>query len=174
MCVEFRSIRNEELDSAYQIIVDATAWLLRRGIRQWPVPFPRTLYEQAQSRGEHVGLFEEGVLLAVVTLCQTVSRDWLKETGGGIEWWLSKLAVAPAHQGRGYGRQLVQAAIQYLDQRSVQCLWLDCVHGDGTLPNYYEQLGFVRAARKQVCFSTGDFDMVLMCHHLRQLTPGCS
>lgn len=49
-------------------------------------------------------------------------------------------------------------------------LYLDCVHGTGFLADFYRELGFKAISRRNVQFSTGLFDMVLMEYHFPKMT----
>src|SRR5688500_8179587 len=123
MSLVFRPIRDDELDAAYGILVDAVKWLAARSIRQWSTPVPRPVYARYQKAGENYGLFDGPTLLAVVTLRQAVADEWKEEAGQEAVWWLSKLAVADAHRQRGYGRQLTEAAVHHLRDADVTELW---------------------------------------------------
>jgi ribosomal protein S18 acetylase RimI-like enzyme len=77
-------------------------------------------------------------------------------------WWLSKLATAHGHHGLGLGSLAVRLAVRMLSSQGADRLCLDCVHGDGFLVDFYRGLGFRAIGRRNVQFSTGTFDMVLM------------
>jgi N-acetylglutamate synthase-like GNAT family acetyltransferase len=163
MCkTEFRRVRDEELDEAYAIIVEATEWLNARGIRQWTVPLPRDAYATAHARGENYALTCDGEIAVVVSLVRHASRHWTHEIGGSERLWLRTLATARKHAGGQLGRRAVEASKIHLRQTGIGEVYLDCVRGGGFLPRYYESLGFCTIARKDVVYPTGVFDMVLM------------
>ena len=57
--------------------------------------------------------------------------------------WIGMVLVLPEYRGRGIGRQLMQHALRYLDERGVRCVKLDATDMGKPL---YEQLGFVDEA----------------------------
>jgi predicted N-acetyltransferase YhbS len=59
--------------------------------------------------------------------------------------WLAQLFVLPASRSQGIGAALVQAVIEWTRNQEFECLYL---YTSGTLPGYYERLGF--KAREQV------------------------
>ena len=158
----FRPIKPDELDRAHAILVDAVRWLNARNIRQWTVPYPMQLYAEAQGRGENFGLFDDSVLLAIVTIWHGEAQNWKDETGRAV-WWMSRLAVSDRHRGQGFGRVLTERAFAHLRQQSATDAWLDCVQG--RLPGYYASLGFERMAQKIVAYPRGELEMVLMRRH---------
>ena len=56
--------------------------------------------------------------------------------------YIGLMAVAPAQQGRGLGRWLLEHALAWLEQRGVGCAVLDATEAGAPL---YEKLGFVDA-----------------------------
>jgi len=157
--VSFRRLQNDDVDAAVAILAAASEWLLARGIRQWTTPYPRELYQQLQDRGENFGLFENGRLVAIVTLTGA-PPVWEAELAGRDVPWVSKLAVAPDCHGRGLGRLLAAHALEQLRQTGAVCAWLDC--RNGPLVAFYESLDFVRVTAKVVDFPDVTLDVVLM------------
>jgi GNAT superfamily N-acetyltransferase len=60
--------------------------------------------------------------------------------------WLSLLAVAPEHQGKGLGRQILAQAERVAADRALSELAFDAVDG-GNLISYYQSLGFRERSR---------------------------
>ncbi len=81
----------------------------------------------------------------------TKGRPW----NGSSIWWLSKLATAPSHRGRGFGALAVRKAIDALAGQGADRLYLDCVLGRGFLVDFYRGFGFQTIGRRAVQFSTG-------------------
>ncbi len=155
----FRQLRDADVDSAVAILNTAAEWLLARGIRQWTTTYPRELYQRSQERGENFGLFEDGRLVAIVTVT-TAPPEWQVELSGHDVRWMTKLAVAADCHGRGLGRRLVHDALEQLRREGAPRVWLDC--RNGPLVAFYESLGFDSITNKVVHFSTGPLDVVLM------------
>ena len=160
--IQFRKLHADEFDKAYSIICEAVDWLLSKNIRQWTVPLPRHVYEEHQRKEQNFTLMCNGKLAVVLSLVREANPHWKEHLSPEEYWWLSTMTTAPSFRGKEMGRRAIQEAMIILQDKGVEELYLDCVHGDGFLPKYYESLGFVRVARKDVQYPTGIFDMVLM------------
>ena len=159
MASVFRRLNDDDVDAAVAILDAASQWLLARGIRQWTTAYPRELYQQSQDRGENFGLFENGRLIAIVTLTGA-PPEWDTELAGLDVRWVSKLAVAPDCHGRGLGRLMAEHALEQLRREGAPRAWLDC--RNGPLVAFYESLGFARVTAKVVEFPDVTLELVLM------------
>ena len=157
-----RPLRAEEFEVAHGILVGAAEWLTAKGIRQWTAAYPKELYRAHQAKGWNHGLRSEGQLAAILTLSCERPDEWADCIGTGPVWWLSKLATAASHRGRGLGALAVRQALGVVSANGADRLYLDCVHGTGVLVDFYQRLGFKMIDRRNLKFSTGLFDMVLM------------
>jgi GNAT superfamily N-acetyltransferase len=160
--IVFRKLRSDEFELAHGILVSAAARLVARGIRQWTIAYPKELYLACQEKGSNYALESDGEVAAIVTLSWELPAEWADHFGSTPVWWLSKLATAPAFRGRGLGALAVRHAIDALADRDADRIYLDCVHGSGFLVDFYRRHGFQTIDRRQIQFSTGLFDMVLM------------
>ena len=159
----FRQIRSGETGQAYRIICDVTAWLLSKNIRQWTAPLAREVFDSRQSKGENYGLFVGGKPVVFLSLLFGPALHWKEEIGAEPRWWLCTLATAVKQKGQGLGEEAVRQACQYLGTKEVNELYLDCVKGNGFLPEYYTRLGFVAISEKIIDFpKCGRTEMVLM------------
>jgi GNAT superfamily N-acetyltransferase len=83
----------------------------------------------------HVGAFADGVLVGVASIYH--------ETQPGADdrgaWRLRGMAVSPDHQGRGLGRQLIEACVGYARRRGGSQIW--CLGRTSAAP-FYRALGF--------------------------------
>ncbi len=156
-----RKLRAEEFDVAHGILISAADWLISKGIRQWTTAYPKELYRACQEKGWNYGLISDGQLAVTMTLSWELPAEWADCFRTPV-WWLSKLATAPDHRGLGLGALAVRQAIGALSARGADHLYLDCVHGVGFLVDFYRGFGFETINRRDVQFSTGVFDMVLM------------
>jgi GNAT superfamily N-acetyltransferase len=157
----FRKLRAEESDLAHGILVSAAEWLLSKGIRQWTVAYPKEMYWACQEKGWNYGLISKNQLAVIMTLSWELPTEWADRFHAPV-WWLSKLATAPNHRGLGLGAVAARHAISALAANGADRVYLDCVHGTGFLVTFYQDLGFTKITRRNVQFSTGLFDMVLM------------
>jgi ribosomal protein S18 acetylase RimI-like enzyme len=62
------------------------------------------------------------------------------EEGGAVQ--IRRLAVLPAHRGKGYGRALVDRALAEARATGARQATLGMWSGDATLQQWYERLGF--------------------------------
>ncbi len=158
----FRRLKADEFESAYAILAEVTAWLLSKGVRQWLQTFPREMYAERHTRGENYGLFVHGELAAVVSLLDERPDYWDAELPEGGIRWLATLAAARKFSGQKLGELAMSEAEHFLAQEGVDDVYLDCVYGNGRLPQFYASLGYKDVARKELVFPWGTFDSVLM------------
>ncbi len=161
MNTEFRNIRDDELDASHQIIIDATEWLLSKGIRQWTCVLPRGVWDERQKKGQNFGLFADGDLAVIMSLIDNVHPKWTDELGEVSQLWLYTLATAAEFRGNGLGNRAVGEAETHLQKLGVDALVLDCI-ASGFLPGFYESLGYELLARKDITYPLGTFDCALM------------
>lgn len=160
-----RPLKAAEVDDAYGVLLAAGEWLASKGIHnQWPVPFPRPLYDKRQQRQENYGCFVGRQLAVVLSITREHVHAWSHQTGDGESWWLASVAVAPAFHGQGIGRRAVQRALDVAHGAGAGTVRLGCI--SGFMPKYYESLGFQQVDRKTLNYPFGSFDMVLMAHDL--------
>lgn len=77
---------------------------------------------------------------------------------------LFNIAVDPAHQRRGYARQLLQHLIEELTAREVMTLWLEVRASNHAAIALYEQLDFHQVSRRPDYYPTasGHEDAIIM------------
>ncbi len=159
----FRRLHEDDFDSAYAILVEVTEWLLSKGVRQWMQPISRELYAQRQTDGENYGLFINDTLAAVVSLLNLRPDYWADELPDGDSFmWMATLASSRKFKGQKLGELILSEAEQFLVLEGVPALYLDCIYGQGALPEFYTSLGYRQVARKNITFPHGTFDSVLM------------
>jgi SAM-dependent methyltransferase/ribosomal protein S18 acetylase RimI-like enzyme len=150
-----RALRDDEVDAAYEIQLQACAWLRQKGVRQWLSPKPRAVYDARQQKGENHGLYIAGSLAATLALSFESHQYWREEMGEEPRWWLHTLVVAPGFRGRRVGEEAVSAAVALIRSRGAGDLFLDC-STDGVLPAYYGRLGFETLAQKNITYPSGN------------------
>ncbi len=159
---QFRALHPDEIDAGMAIITEVTDWLLSKGVRQWMQPLPRDLYAQRHARGENYGLLVDGDLAAVVSLLDDRPAYWAEWLPDMPFRWLATLASSRRYKGQGLGAVTIGKAEQFLTQHAIREVYLDCIYGDGTLPEFYELLGYVPIARQDQTFAAGTFDSLLL------------
>jgi GNAT superfamily N-acetyltransferase len=84
----------------------------------------------------------DGVLVGVAV----ISFLWTLEHGGPAAW-LDEVYVEPARRGAGFGRQLVEAAMQVARDNGCIALDLEVDPGHEAAERLYEHMGFRRHRR---------------------------
>lgn len=69
---------------------------------------------------------------------------------------LFNIAVDPAYQGKGYGKQLLQALIAQLQQKQITTLWLEVRASNTTAQKLYYSLGFNEVTVRKNYYPTQD------------------
>lgn len=77
-----------------------------------------------------------------IVACATGTLD--AETRLG---YIDLLAVAGAHQGRGYGREMLRAMLRYMKDRGAGHVNLECLADNDAGNNLYRSEGFCEVAR---------------------------
>jgi len=62
--------------------------------------------------------------------------------------WIPNMAVHPARQGRGIGKQLLQAALAYLRQRGMEYARIETLEQNTVGLRFYPSMGFKEVARQ--------------------------
>ena len=160
---EFRRILENEKEQAYLMICQRTEWLQSRKIRGWSESLPREEFDKRQRNGNNFGLFKGGRLAVFLSLLKARLPYWDNETNQMEAWWLTTLTTAIDFSGQKLGEMAVKKAVEHLRQNGQKSLYLDCVKGDGFLPDYYGKLGFNVVIEKDIVFpKCGLSHMVLM------------
>lgn len=69
---------------------------------------------------------------------------------------LFNIAVDPAYQDKGYGKQLLQALIAQLQQKQITTLWLEVRASNTTAQKLYFSLGFNEVTVRKNYYPTQD------------------
>lgn len=69
---------------------------------------------------------------------------------------LFNIAVDPAYQGKGFGKQLLQALIAELQQKQITTLWLEVRASNTTAQKLYYSLGFNEVTVRKNYYPTQD------------------
>lgn len=99
----------------------------------------------------------------VLELEQQILGFYIGEFVAG-EASLFDVCVAPAHQGRGYGRLLVEHFIQQADERQAFECWLEVRESNHVALALYQALGFHQTGKRPNYYptATGSEDAILM------------
>lgn len=148
-CIEpFRSEHAQAFDALNR------AWLLEHGLLE-----PPDERQLADPWGEIIG--PGGQIFVAVRQHEVVGTCAVIPHGLGV-LELAKLAVAPAAQGQGLGRRLVEACLAYANRRHMRRIVLVSNSRLGTALHLYETVGFQhRPLPADVQYATADVYMEL-------------
>ena len=87
----------------------------------------------------------------VGTLKISTRKPWAIDpsyfTPVGKPWYLTNMAVDPAHQGLGIGRRCVLAAVQLVKELGGDAIRLDAYDAEAGAGRFYEKCGFTERGR---------------------------
>jgi GNAT superfamily N-acetyltransferase len=138
--LELRRAEPAHVDEIAAVLSEAARWLLARGIRQWPDPFPRSRVEPLVRRGDFYLARIAGEPVATLALLWSDPTFWgeQREDAG----YVHALAVRRSRAGRGLGARLLDWAEAEVVANGREFLRLDCVAENHALRRYYEKQGF--------------------------------
>lgn len=155
----FRLARAEELQGIKELYKEATDDMRSRGVFQWDNIYPseELLGQDIEKREMYLLVCGEEVISAVV-----INGEQLEEYES-IRWKygtekiavIHRLCVSPAHQGKGYGSEMVLRAEEVMKAMGYTAVRLDAFSQNPSALKLYERLGYERAG--EVRFRTGDF-----------------
>jgi len=138
--LDVRRAGPDDLDAVVEILSEAARWLLERGIRQWPDPFPRDRVAALLDRGEFYVARVDGKPAATFALLSSDPAFWGEQPPDAA--YVHALAVRRAYGGRGLGERLLEWAEAQAAADGRTYLRLDCMSDNEALRAYYERLGF--------------------------------
>ena len=88
---------------------------------------------------------------------------------------ITNIAVLEAWRGRGIGKQLTQALLQYLSNLGASYATLEVRVSNERAQNLYKELGFVSVGkRKRYYEDNGEDAFLMVCEHLPEADPDYS
>jgi GNAT superfamily N-acetyltransferase len=129
-----------DVDEIVAVLSEAARWLLSRGIRQWPDPFPRERVERLVRRGDFYLVWLGGEPATTLALHWRDPAFWGEQPDDA--GYVHALAVRRAQAGRGLGARLLDWAEAEVVASGRDFLRLDCLAGNHALRRYYEGEGF--------------------------------
>jgi GNAT superfamily N-acetyltransferase len=89
--------------------------------------------------------------------------------GQGV-FWLGWFAIEPAFQGRGYGKQLLQASMALARQAGGEILCIETSHLLEPAGKLYEKMGFQKYGQVPDYWNAGN-DLVILARRLDDIDP---
>jgi len=138
--LDVRQAQPEDLDTVVAILSEAARWLLERGIRQWPDPFPRDRAAALLDRGDFYLVLVDGEPAATFALLWSDPAFWGEQPP--VAGYVHAIAVRRAYAGQKLGERLLDWAEERILAEGRELLRLDCMSDNAVLRDYYERLGF--------------------------------
>jgi ribosomal protein S18 acetylase RimI-like enzyme len=138
--LEISRAEPEELEEVVAVLSENARWLLSRGIRQWPHPFPAGRVRRLLDRGELYVARLDGEVVATLALLWSDPAFWGERPPDA--GYVHALAVRRAHAGRRLGPRLLDWAEEQTAAAGREYLRLDCPSDNAVLRAYYEGQGF--------------------------------
>jgi len=139
--IDFRLASPGELPVVMAILAEAAAWLVARGIDQWPSPpnshWQRRMAAAIKRHEVYTAGFAED-RFAIVRLTWS-DPYWPDDKQAG---YVHSMAIRDDMHGWGIGVTILSWASAQARQNGRQCLRLDCQAGNVRLRRYYEEQGF--------------------------------
>ena len=136
-----------EVDIVLEILNEARAWLLERGIDQWgPGSLTRERFLEWISRGE-VYLAKVGEE-SIGTVTLQWSDEWFWGQNPPDAGYVHRLAIRPTQTGKNLGLYILKWAEETARAEGKKYLRLNCRADDRKLRAYYEQVGFLHKGDK--------------------------
>lgn len=140
---QFISMSESHLDAVWQIEQHAHTH-----------PWSQNMIRDLDSRGgcHHVMLVDDEV----------VGYFYAQNIVGEVT--LLNIAVAPHHQGKGYGKALIEHFLLVCEQAKAESAWLEVRESNGNSFGLYEWVGFNEVDRRRNYYptATGKEDAIIM------------
>jgi ribosomal protein S18 acetylase RimI-like enzyme len=107
---------------------------LRSAVLRNNLPLEECVFE-TDSQGFHLGAFVDDKLVSIATF---FPEDYSELGHGGYR--LRGMATHPNYHGKGYGTQLIQFAINHLQNEGISYLWCNA---RSTALGFYKKLNFM-------------------------------
>ena len=123
-----------------------------------------TAYSHPWTRGNFIDSLAAGYLAEVLVSHDAGIVGYFVAMPGVDELHLLNVTVAPAWQGRGHGRQLLQVVQDLARQRGLASLWLEVRQSNTRARSLYRRIGFVESGLRRAYYPAvgGREDAVVM------------
>ena len=129
-----------DLETVASILEEAAAWLIERGIPQWPATFPRAPLREHIARGEFFLARLGGQAAGTLMLIDADPEIWGAQPPDAL--YLHSFAVRRSAAGQGLGQAMLDWAAGQAAAAGKRYLRLDCWAGSAPLRAYYAGAGF--------------------------------
>lgn len=135
-----------DFDRVYQLLVDASAWLRARGLRQWTRVYPAERFAQEVGAGLVWYWSVDDGPIATATLYESRPEYYPPGTweDSTAVWYLCRLAIARPFAGQRVGELALASIERDAVAAGVERLRLDADLSNPFLEDYYVRQGFQR------------------------------
>jgi GNAT superfamily N-acetyltransferase len=132
-----RPARADDIERVGDVLAEASAWLLAKGIAQWPARFSQEFLLGCAQRHELYVATDSDEVVGTVTLQWSDPPFWGNRDDAGF---VHRLAVRRSHSG--WGRALLEWAEGQVVEKGRSFVCLDTLSSNTRLRRYYEDMGF--------------------------------
>ena len=159
--MEIVLIRLRELSEVNKFYSCITSDLRKRGINQWVRYYPNHFILKADIKKETLfGLKEMNKLIGAIVLDTNQGKKYIEiqwEDMEGSPIVIHRLAVDPPHQGKGYGKKLLQFAEEYAWDRGHTSIRFDVYSENKGALAMSEKYGYLEKGEIRYPFRSATF-----------------
>jgi ribosomal protein S18 acetylase RimI-like enzyme len=143
-----RKAKASEIVQLISMTKSCAAHMINQDIYQWNEDYPNiTAFENDFNRGELYVLYVSEILVGFITISTFKDTEydaisWLTEDAK--QYYIHRLAVAPAFQKQGYAKQLMDFAEAFAASNAALSLRLDTFSQNKRNQRFYENRGYQR------------------------------
>jgi ribosomal protein S18 acetylase RimI-like enzyme len=143
-----RKAKASEIVQLISMTKSCAAYMINQDIYQWNEDYPNiTAFENDFNRGELYVLYVSEILVGCITISTFKDTEydaisWLTEDAK--QYYIHRLAVAPAFQKQGYAKQLMDFAEAFAASNAALSLRLDTFSQNKRNQRFYENRGYQR------------------------------
>jgi ribosomal protein S18 acetylase RimI-like enzyme len=136
----------KDADELYGLLVEASAWLKEKGLRQWNPAYPRQRFAREVDEGHVWYWAAEGQAIGTITLLERRPEYYPRGVweDGPRAWYLCRFAVSRKLAGRRVGEHLLAGLESDAVTAGIRALRLDVTSSNPFLEAYYTARGFER------------------------------
>jgi GNAT superfamily N-acetyltransferase len=129
-----------DLTCIVELYNEVTLDLLAKGINQWKYPWDSSHVKKEIINKKIFVLENNDWIIGAFSISNTSGLEHLQINRNNK--YLSKIALLPKFQGKGFGAKILKFAISYANDEGTN-LYLDCWAGNSKLQDFYRENGLV-------------------------------
>lgn len=142
--IKMKKVHIEYFNKIYNILLECSAWLKSKGIKQWNPPYPENRFKDDIKNGKVYYFIREKRIRGTATISAKKpfyypSNLWKFDIK---TWYITKLAVPRKLKGRNIGKKLLIKIEKEAKLQKIKKLRLDVPEYNKKLIDYYFDSGF--------------------------------